>query len=84
MIVSYFNPRFNILTAPLVLILALKKKNEEAFLRAIEISKQKFSDCCGTWRNRVNQLLSNMPHHAQKFGNLNVSNGFQYDSFMFQ
>mmetsp|Transcript_14003 Transcript_14003/g.25511 ORF Transcript_14003/g.25511 Transcript_14003/m.25511 type:complete len:305 (-) Transcript_14003:324-1238(-) len=49
------------------------KKNEEAFLRAIEISKQKFSDCCGTWRNRVNQLLSNMPRHAQKFGSLNYT-----------
>mmetsp|Transcript_14001 Transcript_14001/g.25508 ORF Transcript_14001/g.25508 Transcript_14001/m.25508 type:complete len:125 (-) Transcript_14001:24-398(-) len=62
------------------------KKNEEAFLRAIEISKQKFSDCCGTWRNRVNKLLSiyNTPHHAQKFSNLNLSNGVQYDSFMFQ
>jgi len=49
------------------------KKNEEAFLRAIEIAKEKFSDRCGTWRNRVNKLLSNMPHHAQKFSNLNYT-----------
>mmetsp|Transcript_629 Transcript_629/g.1238 ORF Transcript_629/g.1238 Transcript_629/m.1238 type:complete len:408 (-) Transcript_629:3-1226(-) len=46
------------------------KKNEEAFLRAIEISKQQFSDSCGTWLNRVNKLLSVMPHDEQKFGDV--------------
>mmetsp|Transcript_4531 Transcript_4531/g.10045 ORF Transcript_4531/g.10045 Transcript_4531/m.10045 type:complete len:423 (+) Transcript_4531:274-1542(+) len=43
------------------------KKNEEAFLRAIAISKQKFSDCCVSWRNRVGKLLYDMPHHAKEF-----------------
>lgn len=44
------------------------KKNEEAFLRAIEMSKQKFSDSCETWIGNVNELLSGMPRHAQEIG----------------
>ena len=48
------------------------KKNEEAFLRAIEISKEKFSDSCGSWLGRVNRMLSAMPHHSQKFNDMNL------------
>jgi hypothetical protein len=48
------------------------KKNEEAFLRAIEISKEQFSDSCQTWFNRANKLFMAMPHHAHRFGGVAV------------
>ena len=41
------------------------KKNEEAFLRAVDISKQQFSDSCEAWLNRVDKLLSTVPRHAK-------------------
>eukprot|EP00581_Thalassiosira_minuscula_P002360 CAMPEP_0183748210 /NCGR_PEP_ID=MMETSP0737-20130205/67652_1 /TAXON_ID=385413 /ORGANISM="Thalassiosira miniscula, Strain CCMP1093" /LENGTH=428 /DNA_ID=CAMNT_0025983929 /DNA_START=137 /DNA_END=1423 /DNA_ORIENTATION=+ len=53
------------------------KKNEEAFLRAIEISKQKFTVDCVSWHNRVRKLLSGMPDYANKFDNLNFCAGIQ-------
>ena len=49
------------------------KKNEEAFLRAVDISKQQFSDSCEAWLNRVNKLLSALPHHAKRFDDTTVS-----------
>eukprot|EP01083_Nonionella_stella_P144989 453506_1 len=38
-------------------VLRLQKKNEEAFIRAIDIAKQQFGHACGAWLDRVNKLL---------------------------
>ena len=43
-------------------------KNEEAFLRAIEISKRQFCSSTKSWLSNVSKLLSAVPHHAQGFG----------------
>mmetsp|Transcript_11901 Transcript_11901/g.20668 ORF Transcript_11901/g.20668 Transcript_11901/m.20668 type:complete len:416 (+) Transcript_11901:269-1516(+) len=53
------------------------QKNEEAFLRAIEISKQKFSEQSRMWRNRISNLLSNTTRQQQEFSHLNASPGLQ-------
>jgi len=49
------------------------KKNEQAFLRAIAISKHMFSDSSIAWRNRASKLLHDMPHHAKEFVKLNCT-----------
>lgn len=40
-----------------VVVHRLQKKNEEAFIRAIDIAKQQFGHACGAWLDRVNKLL---------------------------
>jgi hypothetical protein len=40
---------------------AVLKKNEEAFIRAIAIAKQQFSDSCGSWLQQFELLLSDLP-----------------------
>lgn len=37
------------------------RKNEEAFVRAIAIAKQQFSDSCGSWLHEFEALLSDLP-----------------------
>ncbi|KAL3799567.1 hypothetical protein HJC23_008694 [Cyclotella cryptica] len=37
------------------------RKNEEAFVRAIAIAKQKFSDSCGSWLHDFEALLLDLP-----------------------
>ncbi|KAL7539174.1 hypothetical protein ACHAXR_009058 [Thalassiosira sp. AJA248-18] len=59
------------------------KKNEEAFLRAIEIAKQQFSDSCETWFNRVNKLLTVMPHYSHGIGGMEMEAAVQEPEMTF-
>lgn len=40
------------------------KKNEEAFVRAIAIAKQQFSDSCESWLQQFDQLVSAVPNEG--------------------
>jgi hypothetical protein len=44
------------------------KKNEEAFIRAIAIAKQQFSDTCGSWLRDFEYLLSDHPNYSLGLG----------------
>jgi hypothetical protein len=56
------------------------RKNEEAFMRAIELSKSQFSKACGTWLNHVNRLLSTAPRHLSTPEDINGSNTMDVES----
>ncbi|KAL7544762.1 hypothetical protein ACHAWF_008120 [Thalassiosira exigua] len=59
------------------------KKNEEAFLRAIDIAKQQFSDSCGTWLKRASKLLSAVPHREGLLNELAKHNVRAVELFFF-
>ena len=52
------------------------KKNEEAFLRAIALAKQQFSDSCGSWLLELDKLISDLPSHSQRSDSDKVSDPF--------
>ena len=40
---------------------AMMKKNEEAFVRAVDITKHQFSNSCALWLNQFEHILSDLP-----------------------
>ena len=50
---------------------AMLKKNEEAFVRAVDITKHQFSNSCALWLSQFEHILSDLP--GETICNLKVS-----------